>query len=189
MKKYASPERRHELLRDFFSNDPFFQEMDAFVTTYVMPSSTKPRLKAVWLAAMEDMDKVIIFRGMGADVVDIFRKMWAKRRGKFARWGEATVYLLVADYLLSKYNKSAFRNLVKLKNMIKRYLFVYWAPGDTRQDVKRLRKVGSYRSQEALCRISDFFDAIHGLWILDEGYRGWIDLEEDFADELRRYQG
>lgn len=189
MRKYVSPERCHELLRDFLSSDPFFQEMDTFFTTYVMPNSTKPRLNAVWLIAMKDMDKVIVFQGMDADIVGVFRKMWAECRSKFTRWGEATIYLLVADYLLSKYNTSAFRNLVRLKRIIGRYLLVYWASGDTRKDVRRLRKMGTYRSQKSLCRIEGLFCAIHGLWISDYGNRNWLNLEEDFADELRCYQG
>ena len=189
MRKYVNSERCHELLRDFLSSDPFFQEMDALLTTYLMPHSTKPRLKAVWLTAMKDMDKVIIFQGMDADIVGVFRKMWTERRSKFAKWGEATVYLLVADYLLAKYNTSVFRNLVKLKQLIRKYLFVYWVPGDTRRDVKRLWKMGTYRSQQAQGRIDGLFSAIHGLWASGDGNRNWLNLEEEFADELRCYQG
>lgn len=190
MKKYVDSERLHELIREFLSCNPFFQEMDAAVKrNYLLPTTLKPRLRAVWAAALEDMDKIYIFLGMDADLVRVFRRMWTERRRQLSRWGEGTAYLLAAVYLLSLYSyPSVDKRMEGLFGLVRRYLRVYWAPAD----MKRLRQAASYRKREMQNRVWGLFDSAHGLWDCGkygEVTRGITDLQEEFADELRYYMG
>ena len=189
MKKNVLSALHRKRLRLFLSRNPFYQEMEAFYGQWdFVPYCGLPRLDAIWLIALADIDRLDIFESMGADIDHVFRHLWHLRRPLLRRTGEPATYLLTTWYLLAYGQCAASRRVVRLKNLIYRYACIHWVPGEWKHDVRRARKNVGYKEMKAKSRLTlnELRLDVHGFSDRDNG-RTWDDVKDEWAGELRLY--